>query len=207
MPLYKDYEEACRDETDDERSDDSGGNAGLVDDEHIKMTDPDYILTQRFADEFIAFAKREMCNIIANYNKMSQNHYKLVNDELSERLTALLSLRPKTFIGLANGEFLYTLCKTFDNSILRIKSDHHKILTERIQNIDTMPWNIAKYRYEFDKTFGQTRANLIDYFFFPENLTNFLMQKYIISYKEATGKLYGTNVAENTVFFEALKQQ
>ena len=208
-PVYRTYQDALDDASNDS---DTDIDLDIIEKSCTKeSTMPNFFMSLAFVDEFMAYAERDIQSAIQsfleNYASSTQNEIALANNDLSERLTALMTLGSKTYHGLANGELLYVMCKTFWDSIWRLKNRYHLLLTRTRRSFSdcAIDLNLNQYVYQIPRTFGHTRANIIEFFFFPEHLTKFIMFKYNIDYEEATGKIYSINEPCNTVFFEALQ--
>ena len=199
-PTYKTYQDALEDSSEDDTDSDS---------EFVQSNQTEgFFASSAFVDEFIEYVKNGIASYLDYFSHACDNDIALSNDELSERLSALMILSRRVYHGLANGEFVYKLRETFGQSIISIKKKVHEILIKRKEATDdfAITGQINEYVHEISRLFGHSRADFIDNFLVPEQLTYFLMKKYKITYENATGRLYSTDGPTNTVYFEALKR-
>ena len=153
----------------------------------------EYLENRQFTNEFLSFARKDIRSFVEEFNRCCDNERAFASGQYSERLTALMTLKAKHYRGLANGEFLHSLPKSFGGELNRIKLGYHSICLQYNSLSSDSDLKIAKW-------FGQSRAGIIDLFFFPEHVTTFIMSKYKLSYEEATGRIYGSTNPCRTVF-------
>ena len=196
-PTYKTYQDALED-------DDTDSDSEFVQSNQTEG----FLASSAFVDEFIEYVKNGIASYQDYFSHACDNDIALSNDELSERLSALMILSRRVYHGLANGEFVYKLRETFGQSIISIKKKVHEILIKRKEATDdfAITGQINEYVHEISRLFGHSRADFIENFLVPGQLTYFLMKKYKITYENATGRLYSTDGPTNTVYFYALKR-
>ena len=181
-PTYKTYQDALEDSSDDD-----------TDSEFVQSNQTErFLASSAFVDEFIEYVKNGIASYLDYFSHACDNDIALSNDELSERLSALMILSRRVYHGLANGEFVYKLRETFGQSIISIKKKLHEILIKRKEATGdfAITGQINEYVHEISRLFGHSRADFIDNFLVPEQLTYFLMKKYKITYENATGRLF-----------------
>ena len=167
-----------------------------------------HLRTKTFRNDFINYAKSDMQSFLEKFTDATKSKVITRGKKLSERMKALITLDRRVYKNLAEKELYDKLRTTFGNSTRRIISDYSSLSVETVAKDDDCVIGLkCELKYDIKRRFGHTRADIVEHFLLPEHLTEFIMNKYSLSYEEATGKLYSIDRPANTVFFDALNRQ
>ena len=155
--------------------------------------------------EFKAFCTREAGKLCAHINDLQRRPFKELFAVTTERLSAVIALRPSRFRYLQENEEFSLIRNSLHSTVYKLLRIVQKIFYRTGPNEDEKLFStLNKLEFRISRTWGMSRSQFIERVIFPELLTHFLKGQYQETYEQATGRLYGKSSKSKTVYWDEI---